>query len=49
MDSHLSQDDSTVESIPVARNYSTIWTKFPDYSVENTIMVSNHYNELPEF
>ena len=32
-----------------ARNFTSVWQKFPLYSVENTVMVSNYLNKIDEF
>ena len=31
------------------RNYSNIWTKFPQYKEENTLMISNYRNMIDDF
>ncbi len=32
-----------------ARNYTAVWQKFPRYSEENTLMVSNYLNQFEEY
>ena len=31
------------------RNFSSVWQKFPQYNEENTVMVSNFFNQIEDF
>jgi hypothetical protein len=42
-------DPNHVKPAPLARNLANIWAKYPQYSEENTLMVSNFYNEIEDF
>ena len=42
-------DPNQVKPAPLARNLANIWAKYPQYSEENTLMVSNFYNEVEDF
>ena len=42
-------DPHEIRPIPMARNLANIWARYPQYSEENTLMVSNFYNEIEDF
>ena len=33
----------------MTRNLANVWNKYPQYTEENTLMVSNYYNEIEDF
>ena len=41
--------DRSVKPIEIARNYTNIWQKYPQYDETNTLMISNFYNLEEEF
>lgn len=43
------KDTQDLGSKPMERNYQAIWQKYTQYDETNTLMVSNHYNQIEEF
>ena len=43
------EDSTNIRSIPMVRNLANVWAKYPQYSENNTLMVSNHYNQIEDF
>lgn len=33
----------------MSRNLANIWAKYPQYSEENTLLISNYFNEIEDF
>lgn len=42
-------DPNQIRPFPMVRNLANIWAKYPQYSEENTLMISNFYNEIEDF
>ena len=34
---------------PMERNFTNVWMKFPMYTSENTLMISNYHNKIDEY
>jgi hypothetical protein len=43
------QTNKSVVPIAMERNFSSIWHKFPQYNDENTLMISNFYNQIADY
>ena len=43
------QDAENIKPFPMVRNLANVWAKYPQYNEENTIMISNYYNEVEDF
>jgi hypothetical protein len=39
----------SVASEPMERNFTNVWMKFPQYTSENTLMVSNYNNVIEDY
>ena len=42
-------DPHQIRPFPMSRNLANIWARYPQYSEENTLVVSNFYNEIEDF
>mmetsp|Transcript_37463 Transcript_37463/g.57370 ORF Transcript_37463/g.57370 Transcript_37463/m.57370 type:complete len:152 (-) Transcript_37463:1238-1693(-) len=42
-------EDSELEPQPVNRNLANIWSRYQQYNEENTLVVSNFYNQIEDF
>ena len=43
------EDPHKICPLPMARNLANIWAKYPQYSEENTVLISNFFNEIEDF
>ena len=43
------QDPFNIRPFPMTRNLGNVWSKYPQYNEENTVMISPFYNAIPDF
>jgi hypothetical protein len=48
-DDEFKDNEYGIKPYPLVRNLANVWNKYPQYSEENTLMVSNYYNEIEDF
>ena len=43
------RDEHNLSPFPMERNLANVWHKYPQYSEENTLLVSPFYNQISDF
>lgn len=46
---HIGEDVPDVRARAMSRNLSSVFARYPHFDESNTVVVSNHYNQVEDF